>query len=439
MRETSPEYDAAHEPLTRRRRREAEGVEGTGSSPREAMAAAEQPTDEAPWRERADALDGTPDALGLYAGIGGQVDHAPAAGPVTAPVPPRQPPANRMPGAAGRLEASQGQVTEWADLQQEWSDTAAELPATRREARRRASFLDTQAPTPPAARGLRGVLAGLGLKLGPSQAELEERHDTSVVSRHWPGPRTISVVNGKGGANKTPTTVMLAAVFARNGGGPVLAWDNNETRGTLGWRTEQGPHESTVMDLLPQTGELLSPSAQSALLARFVHHQTEDKFDVLRSKPDVLASEQKITAADFDALHEVASKYFRLNIVDSGNDESAERWLRMIDHTDQLVIATTTMEEHAEAGALLLEALQARGGHYAMLAEQSVVIVSQADRNGGTAQADAVAAGFAPLARAAVTIPYDPALRKGQIRWSGLHPRTRRAWLAAAAAVAEGL
>lgn len=455
MRETSPEYDAAHEPLTRRRRREAEGSEGADFSPREDLASAEHPADEQSWAAPAFALADTPDALGLYSGIGGQADHAPAAGPsVTAPVPPRQPPAAAMPGAADRPgpsaapvaadrpepPAGRGQAPEWTDLQQGWSEAAvAELPATRREARRRASFLDTHAPTPPAARGLRGVLAGLGLKLGPSQAELEERHDTSVVSRHWPGPRTISVVNGKGGANKTPTTVMLAAVFARNGGGPVLAWDNNETRGTLGWRTEQGPHDSTVMDLLPQTGELLSPSAQSALLARFVHHQIEDKFDVLRSKPDVLASEQKITAADFDALHEVASKYFRLNIIDSGNDESAERWLRMIDHTDQLVIATTTMEEHAEAGALLLEALQARGGHYAMLAEQSVVIVSQADRNGGTAQADAVAAGFGPLARAAVTIPYDPALRKGQIRWSGLHPRTRRAWLAAAAAVAEGL
>ncbi|MET4058665.1 cellulose biosynthesis protein BcsQ [Arthrobacter sp. UYP6] len=275
--------------------------------------------------------------------------------------------------------------------------------------------------------------------MNPSGAELAERRDVRAVSQHWPGPRTISVVNGKGGANKTPTTVMLAAVFARNGGGPVLAWDNNETRGTLGWRTEQGPHESTVMDLLPNTGSLLSPSAQSALLARFVHHQTEDKFDVLRSKPDVLASEQKITMADFDALHEVASKYFRLNLVDSGNDESAERWLRMIHHTDQLVIATTTVEEHAEAGALLLEALQERGGMFAHLAANAVVIVSQSDRNGTETQVQTVARGFEPLARATVTIPYDAALRKGQIRYGSLRPATQRAWLAAAAAVAEGL
>ena len=309
----------------------------------------------------------------------------------------------------------------------------------RAPARRRASFLDTQTARIPATRGIRGFMTNLGLRMSPSESELAERRDIRAVSQHWPGPRTISVVNGKGGANKTPTTVMLAAVFARNGGGPVLAWDNNETRGTLGWRTEQGPHDATVMDLLPNTGNLLSPSAQSALLARFVHHQTEDKFDVLRSKPDVLASEQKITMADFDALHEVASKYFRLNLVDSGNDESAERWLRMIHHTDQLVIATTTVEEHAEAGALLLEALQERGGAFAQLAAGAVVVVSQSDRNGTDAQLRSVASGFGPLARAAVTIPYDAALRKGQIRFGSLRPATRRAWLAAAAAVADGL
>jgi MinD-like ATPase involved in chromosome partitioning or flagellar assembly len=306
------------------------------------------------------------------------------------------------------------------------------------EARRR-SFLATDSTIVPAAQGLRGFLTRFGVRIGPSRKELAERADTRAVSQHWPGPRTISVVNGKGGANKTPTTVMLAAIFARNGGGPVLAWDNNETRGTLGWRTEQGPHDSTVMDLLPHTSLLLAPSAQSALLARYVHHQTEDKYDVLRSKPDVLASEQKIRAADFDALHEVASKYFRLNIVDSGNDETAERWLRMIHHTDQLVIATTTLEEHAEAGALLLEALSVRGGRYAELAQNAVVIVSQSDRNGTGAHAQAMVDGFSHLARRAVTIPYDPALLKGRIRWGALKPATQRAWLSAAAAVAEGL
>lgn len=36
----------------------------------------------------------------------------------------------------------------------------------------------------------------------------------------------------KGG--QTPTTVLLSAVFARYGGAGVVAWDANQTRGTLG-------------------------------------------------------------------------------------------------------------------------------------------------------------------------------------------------------------
>jgi cellulose biosynthesis protein BcsQ len=301
----------------------------------------------------------------------------------------------------------------------------------------RASFLVQEAPQEPATKGWRGLLNRAGVHVAPSAEEMAERSDIHLVSQHWAGPRTVSIANGKGGANKTPTTALLAAVFARYGGSGVLAWDNNETRGTLGWRTEQGGHDATVQDLLPHTERLLSPGAQSSDLAHFVHHQTGDKYDVLRSNPIALSADQKITRAEFSNLHEVASKYFRLVFIDSGNDESAERWQQMIDQTHQLVIATTALGEHAEAGALLLEALAQRDDRSAQLAANAVVIVSQSEKNGSGAQA--IADNFTGLARQAVTIPYDDALHGGKIRYEALAPATQRAWLAAAAAVAAGL
>lgn len=313
---------------------------------------------------------------------------------------------------------------------------AEEEPATRRTTR--ASFLAEERREQPATTGWRGMVNRLGGRMGPSEDELSARADAHAVSQHWPGPRTIAIVNGKGGANKTPTTALLSAVFARYGGAGVLAWDNNETRGTLGWRTEQGPHDATVQTLLPSTSQLLSPGAQSSDLAHYVHHQTSDKYDVLRSNPNLLATEQKITADDFDALHSVAAKYYRLVFIDSGNDESAEHWLRMIDHTDQLVIATTALGEHAEAGALLLEALHDRDPRSARLANEAVVIVSQSEKSSANS-ADAIAGKFQPLARAAVTIPFDDNFHSGQLRYDALAPVTQRAWLAAAAAVAGGL
>ena len=165
----------------------------------------------------------------------------------------------------------------------------------------------------------------------PSAEELRREADQRAVAQHWAGCRTIAVANGKGGVGKTMTTAMLSAVFARYGGGPVLAWDNNDTRGTLGWRTESGRYDSTVQDLLPAADWLLSPDAPISDIANYVHHQTQDRYDVLRSNPELLAAHQRIDSTEFDLLMRVAARYYRMVVFDSGNDESAERWLRMVD------------------------------------------------------------------------------------------------------------
>lgn len=367
------------------------------------------------------------------------VSSPPVSSPPVSPPPVGRPPVSAAPPVS--TVPIGGSPASGAGLSAPPSDptpvTDPDAPRSRREVRE--SFLTHQQDEEPATHGFRGMLTKIGIRVGPSEAERAERADERAVSQHWPGPRTISMVNGKGGAGKTPSTVLLAAVFAQFGGAGVVTWDNNQTRGTLGWRTEQGPHESTLLDLLPQTDRLLGPSAQAADLARYVHHQTRDRFDVLRSKPIAMANEQRIEPQDVDAIHSVLSKYYRMILIDSGNDESDPMWQRMIDLTDQLVVATTTRDDHAEAGALLLEALATRDGRSAYLAQQAVVVVSQADQKEPAAELEKVADGYRSLARAVVTIPFDPAMVDGHLRFGALRPETRRAWLAAAAAVAGGL
>jgi MinD-like ATPase involved in chromosome partitioning or flagellar assembly len=303
----------------------------------------------------------------------------------------------------------------------------------------RRAFIDvTEATSNYAEQGWRGALARHGVPVPPSDAELIERNRRQTVAHQWAGPRTVAVVNGKGGAGKTPTTICLSAVFARYGGAGVLAWDNNQTRGTLGWRTEQGPHQSTLLDLLPEVPHLLSSDAHGADLAPFVHHQSRDLYDVLRSKAIVLADEQRITPEDVDAIWRVASKYYRLIVMDSGNDESDPMWRRMIDHTDQLVTVTTTRADHAEAGALLLEALYKRNQRSAQLARNSVTIITQADPKASDESIRRVREGYATLCRDVVFIPYDPVMVEGALFYDALKPVTQRAWLAAAATVAQG-
>ncbi|WP_311878548.1 MinD/ParA family ATP-binding protein [Microbacterium forte] len=320
----------------------------------------------------------------------------------------------------------------------ESASSASSRRQQREQGVERRSFLQEERREEPARQGGRGLLNRVGFSLGPNARERAVRDDEHAVSRHWPGPRTVAVVNGKGGAGKTPATVLLSAVFAQYGGAGVLAWDNNQTRGTLGWRTETGAHDRTLLELLPQTQRLLGAQGQSADLAHFVHHQPQEKYDVLRSKPIRLAHENRLRPTDVDSIHAIAAKFYRLIIIDSGNDESDPMWLRMIDLADQIVVATTTRDDHAEAGALLLEALEDRDERSARLARESVVIVSQADPKASPAEVTDVIAGYQPLAREVVGIPFDREMVDGHLRLRALAAPTQRSWLSAAAAVARG-
>lgn len=291
----------------------------------------------------------------------------------------------------------------------------------------------------PATCGGRGLLARTGWRVRPGKREKAEREATRVVGQHWPGPRTVVIVNGKGGAGKTPATIALAAAFARLGGPGVVAWDANQTRGTLGWRTHQANHDATVLDLLPQAPHFLSPAAHAADMGYFMHTQPEDAYDVLRSQPIALAAQQRVTPQAVDIVGAILSRFYRLIFVDTGNDESDPVWLRVVEHANQIVVPTTTRADHAEAGALLLNALRHRDPRSRWLAENAVAVVTQADRTARKTDIANIASGYTHLVREVVTIPHDPALVDGIIHWDAMRPPTQRAWLAAAAAVARGL
>lgn len=299
------------------------------------------------------------------------------------------------------------------------------------------SFLAQSSAGGPKPTGWRAVAGRLGIKVQASQAQCQQWEDERTVSQHWPGPRTIAVLNGKGGAGKTPTSILLASNFARLGSGSVVAADGNVTRGTLGWRTEQGPHNATILDMVPQTEVLMDPSARNGDVAAYTHHQTIDQFDVLRSNPLLLSTEQKLTPEELDGIQQVLTRYYRMIIWDTGNDEGDSLWLRIVSHADQIVIATTTRTDHAEAGRLLLQGLSSRDERSAALAANAVVVISQADRE--EPPATSLVDGFAGIAREVVTIPYDRAMREQWLRSDKLAPATRAAWLHAAAAVARGL
>ena len=331
--------------------------------------------------------------------------------------------------------ASQMIRTGGAVGESERARSAQDIPAARQPAEepilrhRRATFVTPTNPAP-AATGWRALFHAR-----PPKVELVQAEARRTVSANWASVRRIAVVNGKGGAGKTTTTACLASVFARHGGGGVLAWDNNATRGTLGWRTEDAGHSGTVQDLLEHAEQLLQPTVARSAIAAYVHHQAEDRYDVLRSNPELLAIRQQVNHVEFDTLVRVVDRNYRLVIFDSGNDESAERWLRMVDHAHQLVVPTTASPESAESAMLLLEALSERDERSAHLAKNAVVVVSDGDR---AAQTTPIADGFRDAGFFTEVIPLDRALRSGPIRYDQLGRATQDAWMRVAAAAARG-
>src|SRR5699024_572774 len=135
-----------------------------------------------------------------------------------------------------------------------------------------------------------------------------------------------------------------------------------------------------------------------------------DRYEVLRSKPSSLADQQRFGADVLDKIHNVASKFFRLIIIDSGNDETDPLWQAMIAQTDQLVVPTSTADDKTEGAALLLEDLAESSPHGEHLADNAVVVVSQAEQLTKSTYRHRVAQRFEPIAREVVEVPFDPAM-----------------------------
>ncbi|QSB05296.1 MinD/ParA family ATP-binding protein [Natronoglycomyces albus] len=297
--------------------------------------------------------------------------------------------------------------------------------------------------TPPsgpiASMGLRGALCKLSLgllKLPPSRRERAWARNVEMVRRNFGGLRQVTVVNPKGGAGKTVAVLMLAMTFGQRRGGYVLAWDNNETQGTLGMRAQQDFHIRTVRDLLRDLDHFQGPTGRVGDLSQYVRAQGEAMFDVLASDESATAGEM-LTAKAFGELREAVSRFYKLIIVDTGNNVRAENWQSSIDATDQLVITMSARNDSAETAARALDHLEQTGRRE--LVRQAVTVVSMPAHRKDV-DLPAVQRHFAARTRAVMLAPYEKLLDSGEpIRYDLLSNASRRAWLRITAAVAEGL
>jgi MinD-like ATPase involved in chromosome partitioning or flagellar assembly len=273
-------------------------------------------------------------------------------------------------------------------------------------------------------------------KMGP--AELRHEEQRRAIQKDFDGPRTIAFINPKGGAAKTTGVLAAGYTFGTVRGGGVVAWDNNETRGTLGIRGTRSAHRNTTRELLEDL-ERFSDVYQSRIgdLGAFVRSQGDAHFDVLASdeRPDVTGT---IRADDFNAVHRLLERFYRIILVDTGNNMRAENWLAAADAADLLVVTSTVREDTGYSGLWMLDALQDAGMQN--LKYKAITVLSDPSAQVDSKLAHDLVQVYEQRTRAVFRVPYDPVLVAGSVvPYAQLSEATRRSWLEACAGMAAAL
>jgi putative peptide zinc metalloprotease protein len=285
-------------------------------------------------------------------------------------------------------------------------------------------------------------LSGGLVKPTPGHAEVARRSSIASVQRSLNGPKTIVVLNPKGGAYKTTSALQIAATFGIHRGGYTLAWDNNETRGTMGWRSGKAfGHTNTAVDLLRDLDRFAVTSARVGDLDNYVRGQGSAQFDVLASDedPESMAS---IDGEAFDQMHATLSRFYRVIVVDTGNNMRASNWRAAVAAADQLVIISSMMDDTAQSAAWLLDGMRSSAGSRRAVKNAVTVLIDTA--TSPSASDDALSARlhdhFGRLTRAVLRVPHDASLHGGgEIDFDNTSHASREAWLRVTAAIADGL
>jgi MinD-like ATPase involved in chromosome partitioning or flagellar assembly len=358
---------------------------------------------------------------------------APPAGPPPGWVPP-----SNLPAAPPRPAAPQPSPPQ---AQTQAGPPAPEGEATVQRFMSATDFLDRrsdQVDLGPATWGWRGkVRRWSGGTITPKMgsAEVRYEHDRRAIQRDFEGPRTIAFLNPKGGAAKTTGVLAAGYTFGTVRGGGVVAWDNNETRGTLGIRGHRSTHRNTTRELLEDL-ERFNDVYQARIgdLGAFVRSQGDAHFDILASdeRPHVTGM---IRAQDFTAVHQLLERFYRLILVDTGNNLRAENWLAAAEAADLLVVTSTIREDTGYSGLWMLDALQDAG--YQDLKHKTITVLSDPSMHVDEQLAHDLVQVYEQRTKAVFRVPYDPVLVSGSVvPYAQLSDETRMAWLQACAGMA---
>jgi MinD-like ATPase involved in chromosome partitioning or flagellar assembly len=261
-------------------------------------------------------------------------------------------------------------------------------------------------------------------------------HLVQALRRGFGKPRVIAFANPKGGVHKTTATVLCAATIGSVRGRGVLAWDDNELRGTLGLRAGSARHARTIRHLIADLTSI-EASGGTELFERlddYLRHASDGSYDVLAGEESPRFA-QRLDPYTVRRVLELLCRTHDVVCVDTGNNVESANWQTVLQAADQLVVTSVPREDAAFTADWMLDLLHDMG--MGQLADEAVTLLSSPTPNPSPLLGD-LTKHFASRTRGVVVVPYDPALESGSsIEYSALQPGTRRAWLEAAAVIVE--
>ena len=250
------------------------------------------------------------------------------------------------------------------------------------------------------------------------------------------GPRVIAFANPKGGVHKTTATVLCAATIGAIRGRGVIAWDDNELRGTLGLRAGSARHARTIRHLVADLA-LIEATAGYELTDRlddYLRHASDGTYDVLAGEESPRFA-RRLDSHTVRRVLELLRRTHDVICVDTGNNVESANWQTVLQAADQLVITSVPREDAAFTADWMLDLLHDSG--LGDLARQAVTLLSCPTPIPSPLLSD-LAAHFASRTRAVAVVPYDPALESGSsIEYADLQAATKKAWLQASAVIME--
>ena len=283
---------------------------------------------------------------------------------------------------------------------------------------------------------LRADASAARIEWRQAQQEQEVERAVSVLRRQLGQPRVLAFANPKGGVHKTTATVLAAATAGRVRGRGVVAWDDNELRGTLGLRAGSARHARTIRHLVSDLPEIdnLHAEALTDRLDDYLRHASDGSYDVLAGEENPRFA-QRLDQHTVRRVMDLLRRTHDVICVDTGNNVESVNWQTVMRAADQLVITTVPREDAAFTADWMLDLLNDIGMEE--LAANAVTLIS-CPSPGELPLLEDLKKHFATRTRAVAVVPYDPALEVGSsIEYSLLQQDTRNAWLRAASVMLE--